>query len=65
METVTVNGVKYKLVEDLGFVRGKHQKVVSTPDGERIVSFTLDRWRWASKEDMMIHYYMTEGYKYQ
>ena len=50
---ITVDGFKYKVVENLGYQAGYQAKVVETPDGEKVVVKRGGIWTWWTVADRL------------
>ena len=47
MSSLVIDGIRYEVVEVLGYVHGKGwSKVVATPEGERVASKISGRWQF-------------------
>ncbi len=51
---ITVDGVEYKVVENLGFQGGLYGKEVETPEGRRVVSSRGARGPWKFHRPMIL-----------
>jgi len=53
MSKIIIDGVKYEVVETLGFQGGHYAKVVKTLDGEKTVVKYPGGWRFWGVEDRL------------
>ena len=66
MAKVTVNGVKYKVTENMGYShdRGQYAKFVETPEGERVVvKFLGGTWAFSKPIVGSMSHFVGQGDK--
>ena len=50
---ITVDGVKYKVIENMGYQAGYYAKIVETPDGEKVAVKRGGIWTWWTAQDRL------------